>query len=199
MNASFAPLPSRRAHSPYPESHRPRVNAPRHLPLRPLLSSVLPVHLKGETAFQRTRAALEIKPLQKATGGKRGRSKERHRALFTNQVRDTPHPQPTDRHHETLSLRPTAKECTGTTGPRPCHLRRERGRPRPRPAGIAGGHRSEGAPPAPPHTAAPTGTASRDGKRLRRSAGSACASSWRVRRPAPFRCRPRPFRCVPAL
>lgn len=51
----------------------------------------------------------------------------------------------------------------------------------------------------PPHTAAPTGTASRDGKRLRRSAGSACASSWRVRRPAPFRCRRRPFRCVPAL
>lgn len=150
MNASFAPLPSRRAHSPYPESHRPRVNAPRHLPLRPLLSSVLPVHLKGETAFQRTRAALEIKPPQKATGGKRGRSKERHRALFTNQVRDTPHPQPTDRQHETLSLRPTAKECTGTTGTRPCHLRRERGRPRPRPAGIAGGHRSEGAPPAPP-------------------------------------------------
>lgn len=72
MNASFAPLPSRRAHSPYPESHRPRVNAPRHLPLRPLLSSVLPVHLKGETAFQRTRAALEIKPPQNATGREAG-------------------------------------------------------------------------------------------------------------------------------
>uniref|UniRef100_A0A803Y8V4 Diphthamide biosynthesis protein 3 n=3 Tax=Neognathae TaxID=8825 RepID=A0A803Y8V4_MELGA len=114
----------------------------------------------------RTRAALESELLQNGTRGKRGRLTERHRALFykLGERHSTPTPTP-QRSSARSAFPPTQSE-----GAHENHAV-----PSPQQAGIARGQSAGGRSARFPHAATPTGTASRDGKRLCHVAGGARA------------------------